>query len=141
MASYWLLLVFLSWISIQDLRRHEISNLMVMAIVLLGVVLTATGLNGLSWLDSLGGFAVGFLLALVFYCVGGLGGGDVKLLSAMGLVLGWRAELGVIFYVAIFGGFGAAIARWRKRDEFAYGPAIALGLFAYMVHEYLPMVW
>jgi prepilin signal peptidase PulO-like enzyme (type II secretory pathway) len=59
----------------------------------------------------------------------------------MGLVLGWRAELGVIFYVAIFGGFGAAIARWRKRDEFAYGPAIALGLLAYMVHEYLRMFW
>lgn len=141
MTAHWLLLIVLIPVSIHDMRRREIPNVFLFAIALLGFFTTSTGWNRQTWAESFGGFAVGLLLSFTVYVFGGIGGGDVKVLSAMGLVLGWRAELGVIFYVAIFGGIGAAIARWRKREEYPYGPAIALGLLAYIVRGYLPRSW
>lgn len=82
------------------------------------------------------GVLLGFTLGLGLYQLGGLAGGDVKLIACLGAVLGWRSELAVLFYVALFGGLLALVARWRKQTEYPYAPAIALGLLAYIVREY-----
>jgi Flp pilus assembly protein protease CpaA len=133
MISHWFLFLLLSLIAIDDLRRREVSTAALSVTALWGIIATAMGWSGQTWMESLGGVSVGFLLSMPLFCIGGIGGGDVKLLSVMGLLLGWQAELGVLFYTAVFGGLGASVARWRKREDYAYGPAIALGLLAYLV--------
>jgi Flp pilus assembly protein protease CpaA len=95
-------------------------------------------------LDSLAGAVAGFLVFLVFYVLGGMGGGDVKLMSGFGAVLGWKGVLWASLWTAAAGGVLALLAiggrrlwrmarRWRKQpepaedDSIPYAPAIALG--------------
>jgi Flp pilus assembly protein protease CpaA len=119
-----------------DLHSREIPHTVTGLVFGLGLSATALGWNGITWPDMALGVLLGFGVSLGLYQLGGLAGGDVKLIAAMGAVLGWKAELGVLFYIAIFGGLLALIARWRKEREYAYAPAIALGLLAYIGRGY-----
>jgi prepilin peptidase CpaA len=65
-----------------DIREHRIPNLLVVAVLLLGLIVqintgSATGI--VSWA---GGLAVGMAIFLPFYIGGGMGAGDVKLMAA-----------------------------------------------------------
>ena len=93
------------------------------------------------------------------YVIGATGGGDVKLLAALGTLLGPSAVVLAFFYSAIAGGaLAVLVALWRRRlrttmantaalvatrgavaveierssenNRFAYAPAIALGALA-----------
>ena len=56
--------------------------------------------SGLAW--SLGGFAAGFFPFLVMSMMGGLGGGDVKLMGAVGaLSASWRVVLATSVYALL----------------------------------------
>jgi hypothetical protein len=43
-----------------------------------------------------------------------------------------------MFWMAIVGAIFAVIARLRRQREFAYAPAIALGLLMFIVRGYFP---
>ena len=79
---------------------------------------------------------IGLSIGSILFLTGGFGGGDVKLLTSLGAILGSRGELGVLLYTAIFGGVLALIARFRGQREYAYAPAIALGLLTFIVRGY-----
>jgi Flp pilus assembly protein protease CpaA len=119
-----------------DLRFRQIPD--TLSVCLLALALAATGfhLHRVGWLDLLLGIALGFGAGLVLFILGGFGGGDVKLLASLGAVVGFRDELGVMFYMAILGGILAMVARVRRRPDYAYAPAIALGLLAFIVRGY-----
>ncbi len=119
-----------------DLHRREIPHTITVLVLLLGLSATAFGWHRVTWFDLGMGFALGFAVGLGLYALGGLAGGDVKLLAAMGAVLGWRAEWGALFYIAVIGGLFAAIAKWRRQKDYAYAPAIALGMLAYIGRGY-----
>lgn len=56
---------------------------------------------------SFGGFGLGFLISYVAYRLNGIGGGDVKLISILGLILGpnlivWLIWLSMILGVLFF---------------------------------------
>lgn len=59
------------------------------------------------------------------------GGGDVKLMAAMGLLLGWKNTLLAMFVALLLGGgYGIfLLARHKKgrRDHFAFGPFLSAG--------------
>jgi prepilin peptidase CpaA len=83
-----ILLVMLISAVYSDLRRHRISNMLVIMILFLGLAsqLGSAGSPGIvSWA---GGFAVGLAIFLPFYIGGGMGAGDVKLMAAVGGFLG-----------------------------------------------------
>jgi prepilin peptidase CpaA len=62
------------------------------------------------------GWALGIALFLPFFLLRGMGGGDVKLLAALGAWLGPLALLTVTFYTALAGGVMAlGIVIWRKQ--------------------------
>jgi prepilin peptidase CpaA len=68
-------------------------------------VLTALGLGGwrtAGW--SIAGWAVGLLLFLPLFALRGLGGGDVKLLAALGAWVGPASVVWVALYAALLGG-------------------------------------
>lgn len=77
---------------------------------------------------ALGGGLLFFLLTLL--TKGAIGGGDIKLVAAMGLWLGIRPFLSVIAYGFLAGGVVALfllITKQKQRhDYFAYGPYFAL---------------
>lgn len=121
-----------------DLRSRQIPD--TLSVCLLAVALVSTGfhLHRVGWLDLSLGLLLGFLAGAILFALGGLGGGDVKLLASLGAVLGWKAELGVMFYVAILGAIFAIVVRMRRQREYPYVPAIALGLLAFIVRGYFP---
>jgi prepilin peptidase CpaA len=71
-----------------DISEHRIPNWLVAAILaggLLGQVVTQ-GAMGIVY--GLGGLATGLMFFLPFYARGGMGAGDVKLMAAVGALLG-----------------------------------------------------
>jgi Flp pilus assembly protein protease CpaA len=119
-----------------DLRWREIPD--ALSVVLLALALIATGfhLHRIPWLDLCLGLLLGFAAGLLLFRVGALGGGDVKLLSSLGAVLGLQAELGVLFYTAVIGAALAVVALFRRQREYPYVPAIALGLLTFILRWY-----
>ncbi|MFK4998209.1 prepilin peptidase [Bacillus sp. N9] len=51
------------------------------------------------------GFLVGFALLLIPYLLGGMGAGDVKLMAAIGALMGTTFVLYSFVYIALIGGF------------------------------------
>ncbi len=74
------------------------------------------------------GALLGLALSAAVFFLGGLGGGDVKLLCAIGAVVGPWAMLSILAWMAVAGGILALLAVARGTRDFAYGPAIAIGL-------------
>lgn len=88
-----LLTLAASW---TDLRTRRIPNRLTVAAFVLGLVHRAwfDGWAGLA--DAGQGFALGFGLLFALWLVGGGGGGDVKLLGALSVWLGFRLTLLVL---------------------------------------------
>ena len=62
-----------------------------------------------------------------------MGGGDVKLLAAVGAVLGWESVLWTVFVSSLAGSVVGIYLRLRKNEEtIPFGPFLALGAFLYM---------
>jgi prepilin peptidase CpaA len=129
----------------EDLARRTISNWLPVAALLGGLVcqVAAHGWMGLAW--GLLGAVSGFAVFLVFYLLGGMGGGDVKLMAGFGALLGAGRLLSAAFWTALVGGIlaavvlGASLARryWLARQggdaakvalSIPYAPAIASGV-------------
>ncbi|MBT9152144.1 MAG: hypothetical protein DDT35_00358 [Firmicutes bacterium] len=131
-----------------DLGERRIPNVLTFTGMALGLMLQVAfhGWAGLA--SSLLGLALGFLLLFPLFALGKFGGGDVKLLAAIGALRGlhfiWRASLlglffggvlalGLLVYHREFGyvTMGFAHGGYRTQRTYPYSPAIALGvLFA-----------
>ncbi len=93
--------------AVTDLRWHKIPNALTfptMAVGMLGHTL-AEGLGG--FLFSFGGLVLGLGVLLGFYVLGGMAAGDVKLLGAVGAILGPVEVFLVFLMIAVLGGLYA----------------------------------
>lgn len=96
-----------------DIRTRRIPNWLTFGGAASGIAYGAWAGGVDAGLNSLGGFLVGLGLFFPFFALGGLGGGDVKLLAALGAWLGFPAILWVAFYTALGGGALAVVAAVR----------------------------
>ena len=72
-----------------DLRSRRIPNELTAAMAVLGLGLAATGSRAASpSAASLAGFVLGLLLMMPGYALGATGAGDVKLMAAVGAIVG-----------------------------------------------------
>ena len=118
MAILRLLLVFviLGCASWNDIRHHRIPNWLTLPSVVVGLVswFIIGGVEGLK--ISAGGMLVGFGVFLIPFALGGMGGGDVKLMAAVGALIGWPLIIWAILLSCVTALFGAvAKAIWQGR--------------------------
>jgi prepilin peptidase CpaA len=141
--------------SVIDLRTRRVPNGLTVGVASVGIALAAFDGTVVSMPAALGGGALGIALMLPGHLLGGTGAGDVKLLGAIGTLLGPKATLMAFMYTAIAGGvLGLVVAARRKRvresltrsatlvrtrggnaaeidaqttNRFAYAPAVAVG--------------
>lgn len=129
---YCLCASFLLAVGIVDQRTLEIPweyNLLIGGLGVLRMVIHLSRWREFFW----GFFAVGSLLLFFFLITGGkgIGGGDVKLMAAAGLFLGWEKALLAFLLGGIVGIVSHVIARKKagKTRIFALGPYLAAGIF------------
>lgn len=96
------ILLFTLAAAISDIRTRKIPNKMTVPMCLAGLVYQVGffQINGL-W-TALIGFAAGFGILFVLWMIGTAGGGDVKLMGALGPWMGGILTLKVLFCALIF---------------------------------------
>jgi prepilin peptidase CpaA len=140
---------------VDDLARRQISNWICLSALAGGFLWQIGEFGWRGLLYASGGAAAGFAVFLVFYLLGGMGGGDVKLMAGFGALLGpgrlleaalWTAGVGGLIALAVL----AFRQLWRrkpppgltgemteeqrlKRESIPYAPAIALGVWLSLV--------
>lgn len=92
-------------IAVMDLNRFRIPNAVTFPFALAGIAFNAIQGGGWGLGNSLVGAGIGFLLLLVPFIAGGFGGGDVKLLTAIGAWVGPVAVLEIFVVSAVILGF------------------------------------
>ncbi|MCA9072482.1 MAG: prepilin peptidase [Planctomycetaceae bacterium] len=118
--------------SIFDVRSREIPDWIPLLMIVSAVVAVTFDWIPLSFAQSLLGVGVGFLITLPLAWMGGLGGGDLKLVSALGAWFGPIALVCVLFWVAIAGLVLSAAFWVRGKKDLPYVPAIAIGLAIFL---------
>jgi len=129
------LLCVLIVVTFIDADTMEIPNALPLWIVVLGILSFAFGSTAtLPWYDHLIGAVIVSvpMLLLAFFIVGSFGMGDIKLIAAAGLLLGWQLVLVAIFTAILIGGaWGIYLLVSRKKgrkEHFAFGPALCFGI-------------
>jgi prepilin peptidase CpaA len=144
---------------VDDLRRRQISNWISAAAFAGGMILQTVehGWRGAG--SALAGTLAGASVFLIFYLLGGMGGGDVKLMAGFGALLGvkrlleaalWTAGCGGILALCVLGvrALKGTLAQKksdeddaamvdhkhdRRADSIPYAPAIAAGVWLSLV--------
>lgn len=86
------------------------------------------------WYNFVIGFFAASLLLLLLGLVyeNGMGGGDIKLMAAAGLFIGWKLILLSLFVGALYGGVAALILILSKKGSLKsavpFGPFLSLGI-------------
>jgi len=93
----------LFWAAVQDLRTRRIRNWLTLSLLLAGVAQSFLPGRTVSPGESALGVLIGFALPLLLFVIGALGGGDVKLLTAIGAWIGAAGILQVFAVEAILG--------------------------------------
>jgi Type IV leader peptidase family. len=122
----------LIYAAVQDLKTHEIPD---RAHIFLLLIATAALLYGGATLYRIENMAFGAVMAggplLIAACFSdGIGGGDVKLAAAAGLLLGlWYGIFALILSLIVFiiASLFCKIIKQLKHHAFAMAPAIAAG--------------
>ena len=96
-----------------DLRTRRIPNILTFgaALAAMATLGLANGADGL--LVSVQGWLLGVALFFPFFALGGLGGGDVKLMGALGAWLGPALTLHLGLYASLAGGAMAVVVALR----------------------------
>ena len=133
LTLYICLLVLLAEI---DFRSLLLPDILTIPLLLFGFFVACFGFSDLQMTDSVLGALVGYFLPvlvcllIVWYKKDAFGGGDIKLLSAVGAWGGVEGLLNVIAGASILGVLYALI---RKKSSLAFGPMIAVAAVVTMI--------
>jgi leader peptidase (prepilin peptidase)/N-methyltransferase len=118
-----------------DLDHHLILDKHNYTLLILGFLFSLAGTiplwNAIS--GALTGFIIFYLIALLYWIsrkVHGLGGGDIKFISAIGMFTGISGVLFTIFFSSIFA-LILNFNNFKKPKELAFGPYLAFASLLY----------
>jgi prepilin peptidase CpaA len=128
-ATGWIAVMLGCLAAADDLRRRVISNWISLGAMAASLCYQLVRHGWTGMLMAAAGAAVGFAVFLLFYFLGGMGGGDLKLMAAFGSLLG---PSGILVAALLTSGIGAVFAACcfvlnPKRRAIPYAPAIVLG--------------
>ena len=152
MLTLWIALIIGIAAIVDDLAYRRISNWIPLAALIAGFALQISLHGWKGVFMSAGGVAAGASAFLVFYLLGGMGGGDIKLMAGFGAMLGANGILAASLWTAGLGGIMAAVVilvnalrrSWARRirpadqepdririgaDSIPYAPVIAAGVW------------
>ncbi|WP_417847490.1 A24 family peptidase [Thalassoglobus sp.] len=117
-----------------DFRENRIPNWLTLSAIPVGIAWN-TWMGGFAGFQmSLAGFAVGFGILFILFATGGGGGGDVKLMGALGAWVGVQTIItvfllatGMIFLLLVFSAMMKAISQNAKTGK--HTVAFALPVF------------
>ena len=147
-AQVWIAILVGLAAAIDDLARRKIANWIPAAALVGGLGWQCRQNGWIGGVYALGGAAAGFAVFLIFYLLGGMGGGDVKLMAGFGALLGpgrlleaalWTAGVGGILAFSVVTVRAARHMLHKERSEresdqsIPYAPAIALGVWISLV--------
>ena len=155
-AQIWIVIVIGLAATVEDLIHRQISNWICAAAFLAGLSLHVASEGWHGCLTATLGTVAGFGVFLIFYLLGGMGGGDVKLMAGFGAILGvsrliaaalWTAACGGIFAALaiafhalrgwlrkpVLNGDSRAVAPAKRLQSIPYAPAIAAGVWLSLV--------
>ena len=121
-------------VSFIDLQYQMIPDSVILVMIIAGVIYNLFNTE-LTYLDSLLGFFAAsiplFIIAVV--SKGGMGGGDIKLMAAAGIFLGWQLILLSLFLAFIIGSIISIILivmqLKNRKDIIPFGPFLSAGIF------------
>jgi len=142
--------------AVVDLRTRRVPNWLTFGTAAAGLAMAAAHIDSVGVAGAFEGLLVGLLLMLPGHVMGKTGAGDVKLLAAVGTLLGPRLTVMAFLYTALVGGVLAVVVAVQRRrlretiegtatlvytgganaadiekpsndNRFAYAPAIAIG--------------
>jgi prepilin peptidase CpaA len=155
-ATFAVLVVGVLIATVVDIRTRRIPNMVTAAMAGAGLGLAAFGVGGVSLVAAALGLVLGMMLMLPGHVLGATGAGDVKLMAAIGTLVGPALVVKAFLFTALAGGVLAVIVAMHRRrlaatvagtakliaapadarselktatpsSRFAYGPAIAIG--------------
>src|SRR5664279_4158387 len=113
------LLVMLLAAAVFDVLYRRIPNWLTVSGVVLGIAMnTVLGSPDAGLIFSLIGLVVAFGVYAALYALHAMGAGDVKLMAAVGALVGWERWFGIFLITAIIGGIMATllvVARGRVK--------------------------
>lgn len=126
-------LILLLLVAVVDARTMEIPNGFVLAVLGLGVAAAFMVPEILLWERLIGILCVSLPLLLITLIIpDAFGGGDIKLMGAAGLFLGWKLTLFSLYIGVLLGGaYGAWLLLSKKKgrkEHFAFGPYLCFGM-------------
>ena len=119
-------LYFLSVAAYGDVTTLRISNLLVAAVALLGIIRLIVIGNIKIALYTVGVSFLVFIAGTVIFAHGFIGGGDVKLITAAALLIGYRDSIGFLLLLVICGAVQYVIAGMAASATIPLGVAIAI---------------
>ena len=136
----WFVVSALIVMSVIDIKTMEIPNGIILYLIIFGLIAALSGIFAPNWVPYplkwyeylIGAFCISLPFFLIALFTGGIGGGDIKLLFAMGLFLGWKATVFGAFVGILIGAIVAVIVmivnKKKKGDPIPFGPSLAVGL-------------
>lgn len=118
-------------LSVIDWRTYEIPIGINIFILVLGILHIIIDYH--NWLNYvIGFFGISVVLLILFYVSGGraIGGGDVKLMAAAGVVIGWKLII-LAFFIGCIVGSVIHLIRMKvsgAQKVLAMGPYLAIGI-------------
>lgn len=118
-------------LSVIDWRTYTIPNGINLAILILGLVRLATDFaNWPTYLIGMASVSLVFLLLHILTGGSGLGMGDVKLVGAAGLLLGWQNMILAVLVGSLSGAIIHSVRMKHGADrKLAFGPYLAAGIW------------
>jgi len=101
--------------AVSDIRSGKIRNVVTYPAIALGLIVQTYlyGRTGLA--QAAGGFATGFVPLLICWAIGGIGGGDAKLMGAVGALSNWRFTVAAMLMAFAIAAAMAIVVMIRKR--------------------------
>lgn len=111
-----------------DIKWKKIPNALTFPVMLIGLFAHGFMSGASGFLYSIEGLFLGLALLIVFYFMGMMGAGDVKLMGAVGSILGPSGVFKAFLFTAIAGGIYAIIVLAYNGQLVGFMKRIALSL-------------